>query len=90
MANIPVSFLIYTRINKDYNVEDISLENVKTNEILVIKTKSVDPWKMLMISRHPLKAPKYWIEANEQEIFDWDPEKLNRRINMDGEMTIAI
>jgi hypothetical protein len=90
MANNPISFFINTSINQNDNVEDITVENVKTTEILVIKTESGDRWKKLMISRYLLNATKKWIEANEKEISDWDPQKLNRKINMDGELTIAM
>jgi hypothetical protein len=90
MANKPVSFFIYTFIDQKANVEDISFENVKTNEKLVFKTKSGANWKTLMISRYPLNAAESWIEANEKEITGWNRRKLNRKINMVGELTIAI
>jgi hypothetical protein len=90
MANQAVSFLIYTLIDWETNVEDSSIENVKTNEKLVIKTESGNMWKNVLISRFPLNAAKSWIEANEEEVLEWETEKLNRKINMDGEMKIAI
>jgi hypothetical protein len=85
MANNPVSFIIYIRLNY-FVFEDISKKNVKTNEKLVIK--KIDDDKML-ISRYPLNAAKSWIEAYEREIIEWDYKKLNRIINIDGELTIA-
>jgi hypothetical protein len=89
-ANNPVSFFIYTRVEKsDYTVEDSSLENIKTNEQLVIKTNRDDVRKWhLLISRYPLNAAKSWIEANEKEISEWkwNTGKLNRQIIMDGEL----
>jgi hypothetical protein len=89
MANNPVSFFIYIGMG-DNDVQDISFENVKTQEKLVVKTIMHDlKWKMLLISRYPLNAAKKWIEANEKEIYEWNPEKLNRRINMDQELTMA-
>jgi hypothetical protein len=90
MAKNPVSYFIYTNIDQRANVEDISFENVKTNEKLVFKTKSGASWKTLMISRYPLNAAESWIEANEKEITEWNRWKLNRQINMDGEMKVAI
>jgi hypothetical protein len=93
MANDPVSYFIYTSIDEDDNVDDISFENIKTNEKLVFKKKEEDDdddeW-YLLISRYPLNAAKSWIEANEKEIYEWDRKKLNRKINMDGELTIAM
>jgi hypothetical protein len=88
MANDPASFIIYTRLETDCVVEDISVENVKTNEKLVIK-KNDDNTEML-ISRYPLNAAKSWIEANEKEIFEWNREKLDRKINMDDKLTITM
>jgi hypothetical protein len=87
MANDPASFIIYTKLENYCVVEEISLKNVKTNEKLVIK--KMDDDKML-ISRYPLNAVKSWIEAYEKEIIEWDGRKLNRQINMDGELTITI
>jgi hypothetical protein len=47
----------------------------------VIKTTADDDgWKKLMIARYSLKAANKWIEANEKEIAEWDPEKLHRKI----------
>jgi hypothetical protein len=92
MANNPVSFFIYTRVEQtDDTIEDISLEN-EAMEKLVIKTKrdadDDDDWNLL-ISRYPLDAAKSWIEATEKEILEWDPEKLNRKMTIDGELRIA-
>jgi hypothetical protein len=39
----------------------------------------------MMISRHPLGAAKEWIEANEKEICEWNPWKVDRRIILDEE-----
>jgi hypothetical protein len=90
MAKNPASFFIYTKIDQDANVEDISFENVKTNEKLVIrKMEEYRDW-MLLIARHPLNAAKSWIEENEEEISEWQNWKLKRIINLDNEMTIAI
>jgi hypothetical protein len=89
MANDPASFFIYVDIGE--NIEDISLENLKTSEKLVIKMKPNGNWKMLLISRYPLKAAKNWIEANEKEISEWITSTyLDRRIYMDDELTIAM
>jgi hypothetical protein len=82
MANNPVSFFIYICIAENNQDIDISFENVKTNEKLVIKTKSDGRWKKLMISRYPLNAAKSWIEDNEKEITHWSIEELYRKINI--------
>jgi hypothetical protein len=44
---------------------------------------------MMLISRYPLNADKSWIEANEKEINQcrW---KIDRKITIDGELTIAM
>jgi ABC-type proline/glycine betaine transport system substrate-binding protein len=34
----------------------------------------------ILISRYPSEAATEWIEANEQEITNWDPWKVNRKI----------
>jgi ABC-type proline/glycine betaine transport system substrate-binding protein len=92
MTDHSVSFFIRTLIRDKDNVEGISFENAKTNEKLVIKTESAhdDGWKMLMVSRYPLKAAKSWIEANENEISEWNKEKLYRKINMNESLRIAV
>jgi hypothetical protein len=65
--------------------------NVKTGEKLVIKeAKFNERWITLLISRHPLKAAKKWIEANEEEILEWNADKLNRRIYLDEDSTIKM
>jgi hypothetical protein len=88
MAKNPVSFFICININRDDNFEGISFENVKTNEKLVIKTK-VFWWKLLLIMRYPLNAAKNWIEANEEEISEYN-RKLDRKIIMDEELSIEM
>jgi hypothetical protein len=89
MANHAASFFIYTSVNRKHNVQDISIDNVKTNEKLVIQTKSNPNWKKLMIWRYPLNADKSWIEANEKAINQcrW---KIDRKINIDYELTVAM
>jgi hypothetical protein len=83
-ATHPVSFFISAIIRRN-NIEDISIDNVKTNEKLVIETKGADADGFgqkftLMVGRYPVKATKNWIEANEKEIDEWDGEKLNRKM----------
>jgi hypothetical protein len=57
----------------------------------VIQIKELNEWwTTLMISRHPLKATKKWIEAYEEEILKWNTEKLNRRIILDIGLAIAM
>jgi hypothetical protein len=90
VANHAISFFIHIRIiPQNNNVEDISFEDVKTDEKLVIKTKAEadynGEWKTLMVSRYPLKATKNWIEANEKEIAEWTEwtgRKLDRKISV--------
>jgi hypothetical protein len=80
-ADYPISFFIYAIIRRNNNIEDISYEN--DNEKLVIKKANHDDnWEKLLIGRYPLKTAKNWIEAKEQEIIEWDGEKLNRKINL--------
>jgi hypothetical protein len=59
----------------------------------VIKTKSDDNSNVLMICRYPLKASKDWIEANENEITQWNEETLDRQIiwkkTLDRKITLA-
>jgi hypothetical protein len=71
MANHPASYFIHVGISQN-DVPGISIENVKTQEKLVIEAK-IDhgKWKNLLISRYPLNAAKSWIEANEKEITEW-------------------
>jgi hypothetical protein len=82
MANHSVSFIIYTSIEQNYNVEGISIENIKTDEKLVIKMKADNDDSILLISRYPLNAAKSWIEANESEIYELDTENVDRKINI--------
>jgi hypothetical protein len=83
-ANCSVSFFVRIRIQDNASEPDyISIDNVKTNEKLVIKKANDaagDEWKICLISRHPLNAAKNWIEENKNEIFEWTNWKLNRRI----------
>jgi hypothetical protein len=95
-SNNSVSFFILLRIriggNGNFRGTFFSGENVKTDEKLVIKVKEFNEWWItLMISRHPFKAAKQWIEANEEEIFQWDTKiNPNRRIILDEELAIAM
>jgi hypothetical protein len=91
MANHAVSFFIYTTIYRNDNFGDISFEDVKTNEKLVIKTKAdKDTILQLMISRYPLNAAKSWIEANEKEIAEWYRKGFGRKITLQNGLTIGI
>jgi hypothetical protein len=79
MANHAVSFIIHSRIDQNDNLKDISFDNDKTNEKLVIKkAKFYDGWE-LWISRYPLNAAKSWIEANEKEISEWDWDYMEKK-----------
>jgi ABC-type proline/glycine betaine transport system substrate-binding protein len=70
-------------MNED--VENISFENVKTNEKLVLKKMDYGD-QNLLIARYPLNAAQSWIESNENEICEWDNAKLDRKICMDNEL----
>jgi hypothetical protein len=93
MANHAVSFFILTGSYPDDIFEDISIDNVKTNEKLVIKNIDDDEWSStskLLVSRYPLNAAKSWIEANEKEIAEWNGEELDRKIILQDGLTIGI
>jgi hypothetical protein len=68
--------------------QDISLENGRTNEKMVIKRgKDMQKinQKVTLISRYPLleaAAAKKWIEENEKEILDWKLVEQHRRISL--------
>jgi hypothetical protein len=92
-ATKSVSFFICIRIRNKGNLRGISssAENAKTDEKLVIKEAEFKEWWIkLLISRHPSKAAKKWVQANEEEILEWDADKLNRRIYLDKESTIRM
>jgi hypothetical protein len=89
MANHPASFFICTSTYPE-DVEDISIDNDKTNEKLVIKIANHGNEEKLLISRYPLKASKNWIEANENEITQWNGETLDRKITLQDGLTIGI
>jgi hypothetical protein len=91
IANHPVSFFIHTSSYPDDIFEEISIENVKTNEKLVIKNGFVGVGGVLLIWRYPLNAAKNWIEANQNEITaQWDRETLDRKITLTDGLTIGI
>jgi hypothetical protein len=81
----PVSFFVHLQIFRHENAErqDISLDNGRTNERLVIKT--IDRYSLVvLISRYSVGANQQeWIEANEREIMEWDFHEQNRRIRFD-------
>jgi hypothetical protein len=72
---------------------NISLENDRTNEKLVIKKIQFNQQSTngdgLLISRYPMEANDKWIEENENEILDWDFSQQNRQINLEENMTIG-
>jgi hypothetical protein len=88
-ANHAVSFFINAIIRRDNNEEADSFDNLQTNEKLVIKKANYDAhyrhdeWKTLLIGRYPLKAAKKWIEANDNELIQFDDnkeKKIDRKI----------
>jgi hypothetical protein len=93
IATHAVSFFIDTMISENDNFDEISFDNVKTNEKLVIKMKAGGNrkrMKLLLIARYPLDAANNWIEANEKEIAEWDGSKLERKIVLNAGLTIEI
>jgi hypothetical protein len=92
-ATHPVSFFFHVQTFGRGNVEwqDVCLDNDQTNERLVVK--SIDPpsrdpnnfmtEKRVLISRYPVAANRGWIEANEQEVMNWDFDEQNRQIRFD-------
>jgi hypothetical protein len=64
---------------------EISLENNKTNEKLVVKAGGMyEEEERLLISRRPLKAAKRKIEEDEKEIFEWNEYIGPKRICLIG------
>jgi hypothetical protein len=61
---------------------EISWNNEKTNEKLVVKTGGIsDKGKeRLLISRHPSKAAKRKVEEDEKEILEWNEDSGPKRI----------
>jgi hypothetical protein len=88
-ATRPVSFFVYVRASNRGNAvhwQDICLDNGQTNERLVVKTSNHHPGDFkifVLISRYPVGANHEWIEANEQEIMEWNSDEQNRRINFE-------
>jgi hypothetical protein len=94
LAKHAVSFFIYVT-DLQHNVEDISVENDKTKEKLVIKQTQDQVWgdleeKTLVISRYPVNVAKNWIVANQEEITWWHGDSLNRHITLTNDLTKAI
>jgi hypothetical protein len=83
-ANHPVSFYIRLILPENFQ-QQISLENNKTNEKLVVKVKA----GRLLISRHSSKAAKHKIEEEEKEISEWKSYGDNgpRRICLTRELS---
>jgi hypothetical protein len=93
----PVSLFVYVRafVGERENVEwqdmEICLYNGQTNERLIVRAIVPPPvdqltlsrHKILRISRYPLAANQEWIEANEQEIVEWDFHEQNRQIHFE-------
>jgi hypothetical protein len=101
MATRPVSFFVYVHAWDDGSVHwhNICLDNGQTKERLIINIiKTIDHprrdpndfWKekLVLISQYPVGANQGWIEANEQEIVEWDYHKQNRLIFFDYNLEI--
>jgi hypothetical protein len=76
LAKVPVKFFIHLAV---FQCENHSLVNGQTNEVLVIK-KAKDA---ILISRYPMEAQDEWVQANEQEVLDFDFNSQDRRIFFD-------
>jgi hypothetical protein len=82
-SNKSISFFIRLTVPKNLQQPEISLDNKKTNEKLVIKAgagKSEDQDKLLMISRYSSKTAKHKIEEDEKEILEWHNYRGPKRI----------
>jgi hypothetical protein len=66
-AEYPANFFIRWDFNWQIKWKgDISLENGRTNEKLVIKKMKWD----ILICRYPMEASKDWIEAHEKDVLE--------------------
>jgi hypothetical protein len=81
-ANHAVSFFI--RVNVPVNFQQqISLNNDKTNEKLVVKAEVYEKGSdgnKLLISRHSSKAAKHKLEEDEKEVLEWEDYRGYKRI----------
>jgi hypothetical protein len=87
-ATRPVSFFVYVHVQSgDVGRQNICLDNGQTNERLTVKTISSPPrdpyYIFVLISRYPVGANQECIEANEQEIMEWNFLEQNRVIRFD-------
>jgi hypothetical protein len=94
MATSPVSFFVHFQVYiRNVDWQNICLDNGQTNERLVVKA-TIFPHPggplrrgyfqtKVLISRYPVGANQAWIEANEQEIMEWNFHKQNRRIHFE-------
>jgi hypothetical protein len=96
MATDPATFFIRINLLEDFKLqEDICLDNGKTNERLLTKTKVItDPdfdekEVLLLISRYPRTSTKKWIVTNEKEAFNWDIRTNARSIYLPEEMEVV-
>jgi hypothetical protein len=80
MATDPVSFFVRINLPEDFQLqEDICLDNGKTKEKLLTKTKIVNVPEpdeelkevVLLISRYPLASTRKWTMENAKEVFNW-------------------
>jgi hypothetical protein len=79
-ANQPVSFFIHLNYFwAAHTVQSFSLENLKTNEKLVIKG-AARRWGPMTISRYPMEAAEEWIEEMAKK---YETKKQYRTIRID-------
>jgi hypothetical protein len=80
MAKHPVTFFIRMGTYFFFELEKICLENSETNEILVVKRW----YGAYLISRFPMAANgAKWIQANGQEITEFEHVNHDRQIYFD-------
>jgi hypothetical protein len=81
-------------VSRNFDWQDICVDNGQTNERLVVKTSDphfdgnlslsqLNRAKFVLVSRYPIGANQAWIEANEQEIMGWNFDEENRRIRIE-------
>jgi hypothetical protein len=74
-----ISFLIrFYRLHDAANVQCLTLENIETNEKLVIERMDRDEW--MAISRFPMDANEEWIKGMGEET-----DNKNRYITIESE-----
>jgi hypothetical protein len=90
------SFFIRIVVDKKDHSEDISMQNDKSKEKLVIKSAHSNRIKVdeeetfLLISRHPLDITDEWVRQNEAKALRWDFDSQMRQIRLTKSLGIAL